>query len=113
MTLKTAITADLSVFYQTGEFADTITYKAGGTGDGTSISAILDVGRGRKPEIQTTAPPDQEMLIMVQTADVATPNSSDTFTISGTVWYLRQVVGGGPTFGEWLVLISKSAWRKA
>ncbi|MFH1616657.1 MAG: hypothetical protein ABIG61_16435 [Planctomycetota bacterium] len=108
MTLKTQMTSDLSVFFNTDEFAETITYTPSG-GEAVSISAILE---DMDPSIMDVPPPADSMLLSVKYSDISSPGRGDTFTISEETWYLVKNLGGGYYDGTWKLLISRSDKRR-
>lgn len=108
MTLKTDIFSDLAAFFNTEEFAETITYTPSG-GDAVSIAAIPE---DMDPSIMDVEPPADSMVLHVKTADVSDPQRGDTFTISSETWYLVENLGGGSHEGMWKILISRSDKRR-
>ena len=93
MTFKTTLAADVSsVFLNTDEFAESVTYKVAGAGAGSSVDAVSDIqqdlGQGN---------PGQRALGVaeVSVVQVAAPSIYDTNTTSaGVVWRVDSVVGG-------------------
>lgn len=84
MTLKTQMTSDLSIFLNTDEFAETITYTPSG-GSATSISAIVEKDDiFQEPYVR--GPDTATCLVYVKASDVSTPQFGDTFTIDSVVW---------------------------
>lgn len=108
MTLKTQITADLSTFYTTDEFAETIAYTPSG-GDAVPVLAIAE---DIDPSIMDVQPPSDSMILNVQVSEVSNPQRGDIFTISSETWYLLKNLGGGSQIGEWKLLISRSDKRE-
>ena len=108
MTLKTDMTADLAVFFNTDEFAEAITYIPSG-GEVVSITAIPEE---IDPSIMAEAPPADSMILHVKTAEVSNPQRGDTFTISAETWYLVENLGGGSREGTWEILVSRSDKRR-
>ena len=108
MTLKTQMTSDLSAFFSTDEFAETIIYTPSG-GDAVSIVAILE---DMDPSIMDVAPPADSMILHVLYSDVSDPQRGDTFTISSETWYLVENIGGGSHEGTWKLLVSRSDKRR-
>jgi hypothetical protein len=74
-------TEDLTVFFQTAEFATACTYKAGGVGGGTTINVIFDAAFIEHLGITGTNP-----VILARSSDVPSFSNSDTFTINGVVY---------------------------
>lgn len=85
MTLKTDMTDDLDVFFDTDEFAETITYNS------TSISAVVEYGEKfdeRSGLVVATAE------IEVKVSDVADPADDDTAVIGSNTWYYDRILSG-------------------
>jgi len=84
MTFKTDMSSDLSVFFNTDEFAQSVTYTPKG-GSGTSISAVFE----RDAPFQEAYVRGRETAtgeLAVKTDDVGTPQYGDTFTIGTEIW---------------------------
>ncbi len=86
MTLKSQILSDLPVFFNTDDFAETITY------NGVSIKAIVDYGEyygdetGRRNAARAN--------ITVRHSDVSTPAYDDSVIIDGTTWRVFNIEEG-------------------
>lgn len=84
-TLKTQMTNDLSIFFDTDDFADTVTY------NGVSIPAIVDYGKrqdGRENDGQ-----DRQTVmatIAVKVASVASPAYRDTVVIGSSTYRVMK-----------------------
>ncbi len=102
------MTADLDVFFNTDEFADTITYTPA-DGDPVSISAVLG---DQNATIQDPEPAGDSMVIFVKASDVADPGYRDQFTINSETWYLRRNLSGGPNDEILELEISRSERRQ-
>jgi hypothetical protein len=93
MTFKTALAADVSgVFLNTSEFADLVTYRAGGSGAGVSVRAIIDIQQDL-----SQGNPGQVAVgyAEVAEAEVLAPAVYDTLTTdAGVVWRVDQIIGG-------------------
>ena len=76
MTLKADMTTDLAAFFETDEFAESVTYTAKGS-TGKSIDVILT---DEDPAIEATIPPGDRMVILAKYADITAPRRGDTFT---------------------------------
>lgn len=74
-------TEDLSVFFNTAEFATACTYKAGGVGVGTTINVIFDAAFIEHLGITGTNP-----VILAKASDVSSFSNADTFTINGVTY---------------------------
>jgi hypothetical protein len=82
------MTADLSVFFNTDEFAETITYA------GVSIKAIVDYGRVQDLGNAVNNANVNIAAIWVKKSDVASPTYRDTVVISGVTWTVLNVESG-------------------
>ena len=85
MTFKDQLTTDLSVFFNTDEFAQTVTYK------GTPIAAIVDYGEnpGKEGDALITLG-----TLTVKASDVPSPAYRDTVVIGSNTWRVRGVISG-------------------
>lgn len=91
MTLKTQMTSDLSVFFNTEEHAETVTYTPKG-GAAVSIDVIVnreadfqeDYVRGRETATCT---------IMVKVTDVTDPQHGDVYTFNSEDWDMDSTRG--------------------
>lgn len=109
MTLKEDMLTDLDdVFFDTDEFAEAGTYTPSG-GDPASVNFIPEE---MDPSIMSDAPPGDERIIRVKTADVSDPQRGDAFTIDSETWYLIRNLGGGSSDGTWRLQISRSDKRR-
>jgi hypothetical protein len=108
MTLAADLVTDLSVFFNTSEFAESVTYTATGAAART-ITVILTA---EDPAIQTPAPPGDSMIILAKYADIAAPRRGDTFTINSETWYVVGDPQGGRAEGIWYIEVSRSARRR-
>ena len=107
MSLKSQMTSDLDMFFNTDEFASTITYTPTG-GDPVSITAVPGAqdATGQDP-----VPSGDTMVIFVMAAEVENPQYKDQFTIDGETWYFRRNLSGGANDGVYELEISRSEWR--
>ena len=85
MTLKTQITADQSVFFDTDSVAETVTY------NDTPISA--DFTYGADPQRDAGSQKAKGVLVVKKT-DVAAPAYPDTVVIGSTTWYVLNIAKG-------------------
>jgi len=69
---------DMATFFNTDEFAQTVTYNPG-TGP-INIQAIVDYGDGQSDQ------PARVATITVQKSQVPDPDYRDTFVIDGVTW---------------------------
>ena len=86
MTLKTQMTTDLAVFFNTDEFAENVTYTPTG-GEAATIPAIVE----RDDPFQEAYVRGEETAtcqIHVKKSDVATPQFGDTFAFDSQTWEL-------------------------
>lgn len=89
MAFSDQLTTDEAVFYNTDEFAVTITY------GGSSIDAIVTYGGAN-----TSATPGRRNFqidqahISVKKSDVATPSYRTAVVISGTTYYVQEIEEG-------------------
>lgn len=104
MTLKT----DLTTFFNTDEFAESVTYTAKGS-TGKSIDVILT---DEDPAIEATIPPGDRMIIWAKCADITAPRKGDTFTVNSETWYVVGEPAGGRAEGIWHIEVSRSARRQ-
>ena len=87
MTLSSQLTTDLPVFFETDEFAQTITYA------GASITALvlfnenLDAAGGRESAMAMGE-------IWVKVSDVALPAYRDVVVIGSDTWNVRRILFG-------------------
>ncbi|MBW2674243.1 MAG: hypothetical protein JRD89_12655, partial [Deltaproteobacteria bacterium] len=61
--------------------------------------------------IMSDAPPGDEIIIRVKTADVTNPQRGDTFVIDSETWYLQANLGING--GEARLSLTRSGWRQA
>ena len=107
MTLKADILTDLDdVFYDTDEFAETVSYTPSG-GDAVSLTILRDE---QDPSIMADAPPGDEMIIRVKASDVSSPQRGDVFLIDTETWYLKATLG--ISGGETRLSLTRSGWRQ-
>lgn len=91
MTFKTQMTADLSAFYNTGEFAESVTYTALG-GAGVTITAIVTrISELLEPYVR--GEDNARAEIRVKKANVATPKYGDVFAFNGDSWLFDPTRG--------------------
>lgn len=87
MTLSDQLTSDLSIFYDTDEFAETVTY------NGSAIPAIVDY----KTNLDDAGSRGSAMAIAeisVRASDVAAPAYRDTVVIGSVTWKVRRTLSG-------------------
>lgn len=108
MSLKTQMTNDLTTFFNTDEFADTITYIPV---DGLPVSITAFFG-DQNATLQDPEPPGDSIIIFVKTSEVENPQYKDQFIINSESWYLRKNLSGGSNDGIFELEISRSERRQ-
>ena len=84
-------TTDQAAFYNTAEFAESITYTPTG-GVAATISAVVErAGENQEPYLR--GPDTATAIIHVKVSDVATPQWLDTFTFNSADWRLDPDLG--------------------
>lgn len=84
------MTSDLTVYFNTDEFAETVTY------NGSSVTALfrykrnLDVDAGTDNSDTTMAKAE----LMVKVSDVASPAYRDTIIVSSVTWRVKNIEYG-------------------
>ena len=84
MTFKTQMTTDLSVFFNSDEFAETVSYTAIG-GAAVDITAIV-THEGAHQEPYVRGPSTAIGSIMVKKSDVSNPQHGDTYAFDSQTW---------------------------
>jgi len=107
MTLKADLTTDLTAFFATDEFAESVTFTPA-TGTAKTVSICFEA---EDLATQSPQPPGDEMIILVQYADVSAPARGDVYTINAASWYHDEIVGGGRAEGIWHLRVTRSARR--
>ena len=109
MSFADTLTTDLSVFFNTDEFAVSVTYTPL-NGEGTTIPIIIASG---DESLQDPQPAGDELIILANESDIATPNpKGDTFTIDTETYYLTKNEAGPKPDGIWKLRISRSERRQ-
>ncbi|MDD4060462.1 MAG: hypothetical protein PHW08_07165 [Kiritimatiellae bacterium] len=108
MTLKADLTTDLTAFFATDEFAESVTYTAKGSKAATITVILAD----EDPAIEATIPPGDRMIVLAKYADVSAPRRGDTFTINSETWHVVGEPAGGRAEGIWHIEVSRSARRQ-
>jgi hypothetical protein len=85
MTLKAQLTTDLSVFFDTNEFAETVTYNA------APIIGIPDYGADQDSNDSDSM---TKATIFVKASDVPAPKYRDTVIINSIVWNVLNITEG-------------------
>jgi len=91
VTLKTQMTSDLSVFFNTDEHATEVTYTPA-VGDASTVDAVIDYGEegdndGRGSHLS-------EATLYCKKSAISSPAYRETFTIGGETWTIRQILRG-------------------
>ena len=81
MTFKDDRAADQSVFFNTDEFAETVTYQ------GSAITALVSYGQDPKRDANSHR---AEAQLLVKASDVAAPAYRDTVGIGSDTWYVLR-----------------------
>ena len=84
MTLNIQLTTDLPVFFNTDDFAETVSYTALG-GVAANITAIV-TREGTHQEPYVRGPVSATATVLVKKSDVATPQHGDTYTFDSQTW---------------------------
>jgi len=85
MTLKDQMTSDLSVFFNTDEFAENVVYTAK-----DEFPVTIPVIPADEEDIVGTESSVEEMRIEVKASDVPDPTYRDTFEVEGVTWYYAE-----------------------
>jgi hypothetical protein len=72
---------DLTVLFQTADFATAVTYKAGGVGGGVTVNVLFDVPDETRMGIAGANP-----SVQIKASDVPSFSNADTLTIAGVVY---------------------------
>jgi hypothetical protein len=91
MTFATDINSDLSVFFNTDEFAEEVTYA------GTDINALIYYGERldeRSGALVSTC------TLSIQVSDVTTPAYRDTVVIGSATWTVTKINNGDANIWE-------------
>ena len=83
VTLKETIQDDLDTFYNTEEFAESVTYTSFGRWP-SSLPALVDYGEGE--QYQGSGAYDVRAALFVRVADLAAVTNKDTVVIDGQTW---------------------------
>jgi hypothetical protein len=103
MTFKAQLVTDLDVFYNTDEFAETVTYRPSGY-TAVSIPAIIDYGKGFESEGSDSL--NTNATIRIRVSDIATVAPGDEVTIGAGSWRVMdaKIISDGL---EWEAVISR------
>lgn len=99
----------LNIFFNTNEFAETVTYTPnGGIAKNINIIQLNEDAALLEPH-----PLKDSKTILVKYADVNEPNYGDIITWGGDTWYVINNYGGGQfTTGTYKLEISRSNRRR-
>jgi hypothetical protein len=84
MTFKTQATVDLSVFFNSDEFAEIVSYTAKG-GAAVDITAVV-TREGAHQEPHVRGPSTAIGSVMVKKSEVPTPLHGDTYVFDSQTW---------------------------
>lgn len=85
MSFSTQLTSDLDAFFNTGEFAEAITYA------GSSINAVVSYGENLDEQTGSAV---AKATIFVKVSDVSNPTYRDIVIINSTTYYVRRIIEG-------------------
>jgi len=92
------MTTDLSVFYNTNEFAETVSYTAIG-GAATDIIAMV-TREGSHTETYVRGAVTASAIIDVQKSEVSNPQHGDIYTFDSQTWEMDPDVSGGVIYED-------------
>lgn len=98
MTLKTQMTTDLAVFYNTDEFAETVSYTAIG-GAAVNITAIV-TRQGSHMEPYVRGMVTAAAIIEVQKSEVSAPQHGDIYVFDSQTWEMDPDIDGGVIYED-------------
>lgn len=100
MSFQSQLAADLGVFWNSAEFAESATYTtlAGAT---STVEAVLDPGQAL-----SEGSPGQSAVgtCFVKSSQVATPVRYETLTMGGTTWRIDDIISGDGY--SWILSVS-------
>lgn len=105
MTFSTQLTTDLSVFFNTDEFAQSVTYA------GSAIDALVLFGEnldaaGSRESAQANG------HLVVKVSDVAAPAYRDAVVIGSVTWRVRRIIyGDGQVWKLEIYRDQRPVWR--
>jgi len=105
MTLKDQMAADLAaIFYNTDDFAESVTYTPADATPAKTISAIIDYGQG--DEYKGADSYGVRAVIRVQASEIAQPARKDEVTIGTDTWVVigADLIADGL---EWIIEVNK------
>lgn len=85
MTFATQLATDVAAFFDTTEFATTVTYA------GESISAIVSYNDNLDEQSGSAV---ATAILWVKVTDVAAPAYRDAVVIEAVTWYMRKILFG-------------------
>ncbi len=100
MTFKTQLAADAAnIFCNVDEFAEPVTYIAGGSGDGVSVSALVSEERAEYRQDGNRRTDVRRATVRVAESDAPTPSREDQFRFvsgdDGDIYLWRVEPGMG------------------
>jgi len=99
LTFKDQMESDLAAFFNTNEFAESVTYA------GTVITAIVEPEQDQQMTPERTA---KRAALFVKVGNVATPAYRDAVVIDGDTWRVIQIPGEDEE-GVWKLGIEKES----
>jgi hypothetical protein len=91
MTLATQMTTDLSVFFNTDEFAVSGTYTVFSSSATSTVSVIVANAYDLTPNATGMG---AGAVITIKATDIAQPEVYDTITVSGVVYRVDSIISG-------------------
>lgn len=79
--------ADLSVFFNANEFAESVTYA------GNAITAIVERSLGKRENSVTAQGSVKQATLFVKESDVSAPAYRDAVVIDGDTWHVIEIPG--------------------
>ena len=98
MTFKSQLTTDLSVFYNTDEFAETVSYTAVGESAVDITAIVTRQGSHMEPYVRGSI--TASAIIEVQKSEVTTPQHGDTYTFDSETWEMDPEMDGGVIYED-------------
>jgi len=98
--------ANSNLFYNTSEFAEAASY----TPRVGSPVAVTIIRQEQDAAINPEAPGDRAE-IRIRVSEVAVAAVGDQITMGGETWQVLEIIGGGPTEGEWHLGLTRSERR--
>jgi hypothetical protein len=107
MTLKTQMVADLSIFYNTDEFAVSVVYTQTGSSPKISTTIKAHVIYGEGDEYRGADQYGVRAQVRVKAGDIAQPQKGDEITIGADTWIVIGEAERVEDGLEWTIPINK------